>query len=1780
MPPKIIPSPKRLLSSSSTTDQLSPNKRQTVSRTASSLRVEDSASPARERQSVTSPLPARERQSVTSPLHSFKLIDFHVYDRRVNDMEEEETEENDEDDEDEDSDEDNEEEDNMANDPRNMEEEEGEPKKKKYYKTAEFAIQMFGINAEGESASITITNYRPFFYVRVGDDWTSTKADSFIHERIGRNPRLSKDSNFVRKNIIRYRLEKHNRLYGFTAGKQDTFLCIEFRNMSSFNKIRRLWYQYIDGRSRMFPLTFLGTDTELYESGIPPLLRYFHIKDISPSGWIELDVRHPRVQTLYKSPHGRTTCTYEFVCPLECIRPLPEKEDAVPYKIMSFDIESSSSHGDMSQPVKTYKKLAQNIADMYMFRQSIFDKEKNKDAVKVKDTLNKLLRRVFLTAFGFDDFEDIALVYTKMPVRLEDIEALTTRLLELPLKDLVENISADKNDILSLFRKSVASSSSLATPYKKKKTFRAIDEGGGGTEGTEGEGEQEDGNGETEEEEEEEGAEEEQEEGDYDFDDDDNDNDDNDNHNNENNGMIDTTGLLTREQKKMTFADVLLSEKWSRDEKVQEMDKLLCMTFPPVKGDEVTFIGSTFLRYGEKEPYLNHCLVVGSCDAVPNAVIESCDTERQMLLKWRDMVEAENPDIVIGYNIFGFDYDFLFQRAKELNCVKSFLRMSRRRGELCCQPRFKPADPIKIEHSSILLATGEYDLNYVKMPGRLQIDLFMYFRREFTNFSSYKLDTMASTFVSDDIKQVVVVDVDGNGTGTGTGTGTTMETTTELYTSNLAGLHVGDFIHIEIVSFTSDYYGEGKKFVVQDIRLNQVCPVDNKSYNVIVIEGDHGSLRREKSVRWGMAKDDVTPQDIFRLTAESARGRAIVAKYCIQDCNLVHNLFQKVDVLTGYVEMSRICSVPISFLVLRGQGIKLTSYVAKKCRLKDTLMPDLQKPDVAEGYEGAIVLPPKCSMYMDNPVACVDYASLYPSSMISQNFSHDSKVWAKVYDLEGRLVSEWGERDEQTGAFVYDNLPGVEYIDIEFNTYVYVRKTPKAKAVKTKSGTKICRWAQFPDGKKGIMPSILEELLKARSDTRKKAKTISDPFMQNILDKRQLGYKVTANSLYGQCGARTSTFYEQDVAASTTATGRMMITYAKKIIENVYGNGRVYNTECKGPVLTNAEYVYGDSVASYTPVYILFQNKVRIVTIDSLAAEFGFGGWHVCEDPDTNSQPKEVCEMVPGVFSWSDQGWTRLYCVIRHALAPHKKMIRVLTGTGCVDVTDDHSLVRADGTEVSPRDVEVGDHLMHHTLLRLSEEAKETHTDGGEQQDHDIKSLLDGGDGINMLGAAVLVNRMYYEGATSVQIYTSDNYRPHPYFLLSATKENMASNNKIKTLCNIPYSGDVYDLTTANHHFAAGIGNMIVHNTDSVFFTFNLADPATKAPIRGPDALEITIEIAQDAAALCSRFLKPPMDLAYEKTLMPFVLLKKKRYVGMLYETNPKKGKLKYMGLALKRRDSCDYVKDVYGGILNILMFEQNFPKSIAYLNDRLEDLIQGRVPPEKLLLTKQLGSYYKNPQQQCHWVLSERIGKRDAGSKPKPGDRIKYLFFDNPTAKLQGDKIETPEYIREAKLSINYTHYITNQLMNPIQQLYGLGVEQIMEMQGRFKEIPKFRQEIAALQERFPDLEEYVEKKDKFCSARVKMLLFDPWLTKIHNQKHGIQQITSFFSSPPPILSSGQGSQTEKKKMITHSTIKSTPSQNKVVSTKTSSATSSSSKKQPTTTTTLKFIPFQMAKK
>ena len=1294
----------------------------------------------------------------------------------------------------------------------------------------QYTIQMFGLNELGETCCLYINDYNPFFYIKVGDLWEDHHAQQLLTYF-----KTHKDLRYVAPAILSAKLVEHHKLYGFSGGKKYKFVLLTFNNAQAMNKVKNLWYVYDEKTKERKPdenkqdektkerkrinIRYMGSQLELYESNIPPLLRYFHINNISPSGWVFV-----RTNKCLKAQKN-TTCTYEYICSLKNVVPAPEREVRVPYKICSFDIEASSSHGDFPVPIKTYKRLATNIIDIFQKQNVHF----GNDAAKCE----KILTKIILSAFGYDKLEDVDIIYPIEQPTKEMVKKLIGHLLKTDLSDPHYTDVADKsgiaNTIESLFEKmkEVSQSDTNKDPYGDD-----ISDGDECEENEYGGGEEPSPK-----------------------------------------KPFKKKETAKKIEKKITVVDMLLNPNYSREEKIQMTNDKLCKTFPKVEGDKVTFIGSTFLRYGESVPYLNHCLVVGSCAPVEGTIIESVEEEVDLLVGWTKLIQEENPDIIIGYNIFGFDYEFMFRRAQELHCEREFFGLSRKIGEISAKEVVdkdtRRVTGYEIENTKIVIASGEYDLRYFNMTGRLQIDMYAYFRRDF-NLSSYKLDDVAGQFISDDVKKIDFTE-DGN---------------TRLYSSNLAGLNKNDFIHIEITGFSSDYYNDGQKFRVLDIEYGVEVEeeykgkLQTKKYNVLTIEGHHNiqSIAQNKSIKWGMAKDDVTPQDIFRLSKGSAEDRAIVAKYCIQDCNLVHHLMNKIDVLTGYIEMSRICSVPISFLVFRGQGVKLTSYVAKKCREKNTLMPDLEKTKGGDGYEGAIVLPPKCSMYMDNPVACVDYSSLYPSSMISQNYSHDSKVWTKEYDLEGNLIKENGEKDKD-GNFIYDNLPGYEYIHIEFDTYKYLRnpERPVSKEVKTKVGKMICCWAQLPDNQKSIMPSILEELLKARADTRKMIKLEKDPFMQNILDKRQLGYKVTANSLYGQCGARTSTFYEKDVAASTTATGRMMITYGKRIIEEVYGD-LVYDTKCHGPVKCKAEYVYGD--------------------------------------------------------------------------------------------------------------------------------------------------------------------------------------------------------------------------------------------TDSVFFTFNLENVETGEKIRGKPALEMTIEIAQDAADLCTRYLKPPMALTYEKTLMPFILLSKKRYVGMLYEEDPNKGKLKFMGLVLKRRDNCDLVKDIYGGILNILMKEsESIQSAIDFLNDSLQELIDGKVPMEKLMITKALRSDYKNPQQIAHRVLADRMGKRDPGNKPKPGDRIKYVYIVNPDrSALQGDKIETPEYIIENKIPIDYTHYITNQLMKPLQQLFGLALTQIWEYQKKTTLIRTFNKEMTVLEKENPNMEIFMKKKEKYCSAKIKGLLFDKFLQKIYNQQNGIRTLFECF--------------------------------------------------------------------
>ena len=908
-----------------------------------------------------------------------------------------------------------------------------------------FIIQIFGVDENGKTYSLTVEGFKPFFYLMVNDKWRIQMKEEFLShmkEKMGK---------YYSETITDCKIVKRKKLYGFDGGKEHKFIFIEFSNMNAFNKAKNFWYtDYNNGHTLLKDgYKFKNTDIKLYEANIPPLLRFFHIRDISPSGWIAI----PKKKVIETEGEIKNVnCHYELKTNYKNIIPLNDKETRVPYKIMSFDIEASSSHGDFPVPIKTYKKLATNIIEYF-------------DSLKMemtKELCKNILRRIILAAFGYEKMDQIDLVYPKKkPTSKEEVQQLCEVWIDSQVRNFkTSDDYSTANTVESLFEK-MAMDEDEDDEYK--------------------------------------------------------------------------THIKGYSDKKATIVDILCDKKFEREGKVNELNISLNSNFPKLEGDKVTFIGSTFMNYGNKDPHFNHCIVLNTCTDLPieNSVIESYASEKEVLLAWQKLVQKENPDIIIGYNIFGFDYQFMFNRAQENCCVEEFLKLSRNKDEIC-GVKDKDTSKWKIEESTIQIASGQHDLHFIKMNGRLQVDLYNFYRRE-ANLISYKLDYVAGNFIGDFVKNLQC-------------NNNVIET--NITTSNMTGLLVGSYVHFEEIGHSVDYYEDGAKYLVTDI---------DKANGKFTIKAIVNPDTVSKKVRWCLAKDDVTPKDIFQMTNGTADDRAVIAKYCIQDCNLVHYLFNKSDILTGFIEMAKICSVPINFLVMRGQGIKLTSYIAKKCREKRTLMPVIEKGDLDEGYEGAIVLDPKCDLYLDNPVACVDYASLYPSSMISENLSHDSKVWTKEYDLDGNLIEDWGEKNpEGKGTYIYDNLPGYEYVDVTYDTYKYIRKNPKAAAEKVKSGHKICRFAQPIPSESGegeaIMPAILKELLKARKDTRKLIPLQTDDFMKNVLDQRQLGYKVTANSLYGQCGAKTSTFYEKDIAACTTATGRKLLTYAKIIIEECYGN--------------------------------------------------------------------------------------------------------------------------------------------------------------------------------------------------------------------------------------------------------------------------------------------------------------------------------------------------------------------------------------------------------------------------------------------------------------------------------------------------------------------------------------------------------------------------------------------------------------------------------------------------
>merc|ERR1719219_175197 len=137
----------------------------------------------------------------------------------------------------------------------------------------------------------------------------------------------------------------------------------------------------------------------------------------------------------------------------------------------------------------------------------------------------------------------------------------------------------------------------------------------------------------------------------------------------------------------------------------------------------------------------------------------------------------------------------------------------------------------------------------------------------------------------------------------------------------------------------------------------------------------------------GEQKEDVHHSVITDLQNGNSQTRRRLAVYCLKDALLPLRLLEKLMCVINYMEMARVTGVPLSYLQTRGQQIKVISQLIRKTMEQDLLIPTMAGQPGEENFEGATVIEPKRGYYAD-PVATLDFSSLYPSIMMAHNLCY------------------------------------------------------------------------------------------------------------------------------------------------------------------------------------------------------------------------------------------------------------------------------------------------------------------------------------------------------------------------------------------------------------------------------------------------------------------------------------------------------------------------------------------------------------------------------------------------------------------------------------------------------------------------------------------------------------------------------------------------------------------------------------------------------------------------
>ena len=369
------------------------------------------------------------------------------------------------------------------------------------------------------------------------------------------------------------------------------------------------------------------------------------------------------------------------------------------------------------------------------------------------------------------------------------------------------------------------------------------------------------------------------------------------------------------------------------------------------------------------------------------------------------------------------------------------------------------------------------------------------------------------------------------------------------------------------------------------------------------------------------------------------------------------------------------------FRRFREEDPKELAEVAEYC-IKDTILPHH-------------LLDKLCTLLNLIEMAKATWVPICYLSERGQQIKVFSQLTRKAREL-GFMVPtiRWGklQQDPYEGATVLDAHTGAYYVPITaldfeglypsimmahnlcYSSLVLDPHYGDVEGVKYenfKIGERTYRFAQD-------VPSLLPEILAELKAFRKQAKrdmAHAEGDLKKVFNGKQLAYKVSMNSVYGFTGAAKGMLPCVAIASTVTAEGRHMIEQTKEYVESNF----------PGAVVR-----YGDSVTPDTPLLVKINGVIMTRRIDSL-----------CDIYEIRDDGKEVSKLTD-IEVWTEKGFTPIEQIVRHKTS--KRMFRVVTHTGTVDCTEDHSLLDSCATEIRPSEVTLGTKLLHGDCVHAFEQ--------------------------------------------------------------------------------------------------------------------------------------------------------------------------------------------------------------------------------------------------------------------------------------------------------------------------------------------------------------------------------------------------------------------------------------------------------------------------------------------